>query len=80
MSLGGQGVDGQDPGVRVRAAQHRPVQHAGQPHVVHEEALAADEPLVLLAQHAAEAGGHAVSPGCSAACSAAQRMERTMFS
>ncbi len=62
--------------MRVRAAQHRAVQHAGQPHVVDEEALAADEPLVLLAQHPPEARGH----GVSSECSAAHLIERTMFS
>jgi hypothetical protein len=72
VGLGGQGVDGQDPGVRVRAAQHRAVQHAGQAHVVHEQALTADEPLVLLAQHPPETAGHG--------CSAAHLMDRTMFS
>jgi hypothetical protein len=82
VRLGGQGVDGQDPGVRVRAAQHRAVQHAGQAHVVDVVALAADEPLVLLAQHPAETPGHEVSPAArsEAGCSAAQRMDRTMFS
>ena len=47
-------VDRDDPGVGVRAAQDRAVQHARQVHVVDVGALAADEPHVLLAQHAAE--------------------------
>ena len=42
-----------DPGVRQRAAQDRAVQHARQLDVVHEQALAADEPRVLLAAAAA---------------------------
>ena len=45
---------------------------SGQAHVVDEEALTADEPLVLLAQHPPETVGHG--------CSAAHRMDRTMFS
>ena len=44
------GVHGHDPGVRQRAAQHRAVQHARQLDVIHEPALAADEPRVLLAR------------------------------
>ena len=80
VGLGRDGVDGDDPGVRVRAAQHRAVEHAGQVHIVHVRALAADEPLVFLAQHPPEARGHCDPPGCSAECWAAQRTERTMFS
>jgi hypothetical protein len=58
------GVDRDDPRVRDRAAQHRPVQHPGQEHVVEVGALPADEPLVLLAPQSTEAdraflnGGH----------------------
>ena len=55
VRLGGGGVDRHDPGVRVRAAQDRAVQHAGQVDVVDVAALAADEADVLLAEHAAEA-------------------------
>jgi hypothetical protein len=91
VRLGRDGVDGHDAGVRVRAAQHRPVQHAGQLHVVHVGALAADEPLVLLAQPPAETrrgpvrgGGHTrgsfASSGPVWPCFAAQRTERTIFS
>jgi hypothetical protein len=76
VGLGRDRVDGDDPGVRVGAAQHRAVEHAGQVHVVHVGALAADEPLVFLAQHPSVARSHPAS----FACSAAQRTERTMFS
>ncbi len=79
VGLGRRRVDRDDPGVRVRAAQDRAVQHAGQVDVVDVVAPAAQEPDVLLARHAAEpdrvAGGaeryrvvrcrsHAVAP-CS---------------
>ena len=47
-------VDRHDAGVGVRAGEDRPVQHAGQLHVVEVVAAAAQEPGVLLAQHAAE--------------------------
>ena len=76
MSLSGESVDRDDAGVRVRAAQHRAVQHARQVHVVHIQALAADEPLVLFAQHPAETRGHSASLECLAA----QRTDLTMFS
>ena len=70
--------------MRVRAAQHRPVQHAGQLHVVHVRALAADEPLILLAQHPAEARDAMAHPAASGSsgreCFAAQRIDLTMFS
>ena len=46
-------VDRVDLGVRERAAQDRHVQHVGQDDVVDVVALAADEPLVLLALDAA---------------------------
>ena len=49
------GVDRDDARVRVRAAQHRPVDHPGQPDVVEVGALAADEARVLLALQATEA-------------------------
>ena len=78
VGLGGRRVDRDDPGVGVRAAQDRAVQHAGQVDVVDVVAPAAQEPDVLLARHAAEADrvaggaerylvldrGHAVAP-CS---------------
>ena len=51
----GAGVDRPDPGVRVRAAQDRGVQHAGHGHVVDVIALPAKESRVLLAGHPAEA-------------------------
>ena len=57
VRLGGAGVDRDDPRVRVRAAQHRAVQHPGQRDVVDVAAAAADEPGVLLAPHRAEAHG-----------------------
>jgi hypothetical protein len=44
------GVDRDDPGVRQRAAQDRPVQHPRQLDVVHEGAPAADEPGILFAR------------------------------
>ena len=49
----GGGVHAHDAGVGQRAAQDRAVQHAGPPDVVHERALAAQEPGVLLAPHRA---------------------------
>ena len=85
------GVDREDLGVGVRAAQHRPMQHAGQADVVQVGALAADEPRVLLALEAAEAdralgaggldSGHAAHASCliAASRSAAQRTALTMF-
>ena len=63
VCLGRDGVDGHDPGVRVRAAQDRAVEHAGELHVVHEGAAAADEALVLLARPRTETAGHRLSPG-----------------
>ena len=59
----GRRVDGDDAGVRQRAAQHRAVQHPGQLHVVDVVALAADEPRVLLALQPAEADGALVGDG-----------------
>ena len=49
--------------VRVRRAQHGPVQHPGQVHVVDEPTLPADEPRVLLAANGPER--HYVSPFAS---------------
>jgi hypothetical protein len=49
------GVDRDDPGVCVGAAQHRSVHHSRQADVVEVVALAADEARVLLALQAAEA-------------------------
>ena len=49
------GVDREDLGVGVRAAQHHAVHHPGQADVVEVGALAADEARVLLALQAAEA-------------------------
>jgi hypothetical protein len=87
------GVDGDDARVRVRAAQDRAVDHAGQADVVQVGALAADEARVLLALQAAEADRallrrarevldrrhpHA-SCRVDASCSAAQRTAATMF-
>ena len=87
------GVDRDDARVRVRAAQHRAVDHPRQPDVVEVGALAADEARVFLALQATEADralglgarkvlddGHARTP-CLAACScsAAQRTAATMF-
>jgi hypothetical protein len=87
VGLGREGIDGQDPRVRVRAAQHRSVEHAGQADVVHVQALAADEPLVLLAEPPAEPGWrrpvcvrHPGSPRPVRSKSAAQRTDLTMFS
>ena len=55
MGLGGQRVDGDDPGAGVRAAQHGGVQHAGQGDVVDEPPAAAHEPGVFLPGHPTEA-------------------------
>ena len=49
MRFRGRGVDRHDPRVCVRAAQHGPVQHAGQLDVVDIGAAAAEETRVLLA-------------------------------
>ena len=49
------GVDREDPRVRVRAPQHRAVDHPRQPDVVEVAPLAADEARVLLALQATEA-------------------------
>ena len=57
------GVDRDDARVRVRAAQHLPVDHPRQPDVVEVVALAADEARVLLALQAAEADGAFLSDG-----------------
>jgi hypothetical protein len=54
VRLGLGGVDRHDPRVRVRAAQDRAVEHAGQLDVVDVVAVAADEAHVLLAEHAPE--------------------------
>ena len=51
----GRGVDRDDPGVGVGAAQDRAVDHPGQADVVQVGALAADEAGVLLALEAPEA-------------------------
>ena len=75
-----------DPGVRVRAAEERDVQHPGQRDVVGPVGLAGDEALVFLAQaRLAELSGfrlgylslrgHSLTPAC-----AARRTARTMFS
>src|SRR5262249_13213258 len=90
--LGGGGVDRDDAGVRVGAAKNGAVEHPGQLHVVDVVALAADEPRVLLAAHAAVAdgllgggflgGGHLPLPYALAgadSCSAAQRIALTML-
>ncbi len=55
MCLGRCGVDRDQPCVRVRAAQHRAVQHARQHEVVDVIALAAQEASVLLAHPPPEA-------------------------
>ena len=87
------GVDRDDLGVRVGAAQHRAVHHPGQADVVEVGALAADEARVLLALEPAEAdrplvvglGRFSVTAiahaSCfvAASCSAAQRTAPTMF-
>jgi hypothetical protein len=52
MCLGRRHIDSDDLGVRVRRTQDRKVQHAGQADVVDVVALTADEPRILLAQHA----------------------------
>ncbi len=90
VRLGRARVHRQDPRVRVRAAQHRAVQHAGQRDVVDEAAAAPDEPGVLLAQHAPVTHRRAVlarslvderaHDACSRSAAAACRTERTMFS
>ena len=87
------GVDREDPGVGVRAPQHGPVNHPGQPDVIQVGALAADEARVLLALESTEADrplgtragevlddrhAHA-SCLVAASCSAAQRTAATMF-
>ncbi len=76
-------VDGQDPGVRVRTAQDRPVQHAWQPQVVDERALAADEARVFLARdRPVRRVVLAAHPAASASASAwlAHCTDLTMFS
>ena len=95
VGFGGEGVDGDDAGVRVRAPQHGPVQHAGQADVIDVVALAPDETGVFFAQHAPEANRVAGRAGRSlgrrhagtssrsvlgSEWEAAQRMARTMFS
>ena len=81
------GVDREDLGVRVGAAQDRAVEHPRQHDVVEVGALAADEARVLLALHVAVAErcllrsgrrhGHLLASAPS--CSAAQRTALTMF-
>ena len=88
------GVDRDDLGVRVGAAQDRAVHHPRQVDVVEVGALAADEARVLLALEAAEAdrplgrrAGKVLDVDAHtsaslpdwASCSAAQRMALTMF-
>ena len=63
VRLGGQRVDGDDPGAGVRAAQHGGVQHAGQRDVVDEPAAAAHEPGVLFARHPTEAHSDSTHTG-----------------
>ena len=77
VRLGGGGVDADQAGVGHRRAEHGEVEHPRELDVVAVAALAAHEPLVLLAEHPAVAPdhgrrsrqpGHAGSPwGCSAA-------------
>ncbi len=55
MGFRGAGVDGDDPGVGVGAAQDGAVQHAGQVEVVDVVTLPADEAGVLFAGHTPEA-------------------------
>src|SRR5262249_32619571 len=81
------GVDRDDPGVRMRATQHGPVEHAGQDDVVEVGALAPDEARVLLALHGAVAdrrllrcgGGHPHLLAAARSCSAAHRTALTML-
>jgi hypothetical protein len=56
---GGAGVDGDDSGARVRAAQHGHVERPGHLHVVGEDRFAGEEDGVLLAEQALadDAGG-----------------------
>src|SRR6185503_5489804 len=81
-------VEGDDAGLRVRAAQHGHVEEAGQAEIVDEAAAARDEADVFLhRQRPAHPGrAHAVAPGsarmtsglappAAAACATA----RTMF-
>jgi hypothetical protein len=72
------GVDRTDARVRVRAAQARAVERAGQAHVVHEAREAAEQPWILDARHTRSdhARGHRASPAKS---SLARRTARTMF-
>src|SRR5207249_12150536 len=91
--LGGADVDRLDPRVSQRAAQHGAIQHPRQPYVVDVVALPAHEARVLLALQAAVAdrpflclgcfgGGHAQlssPPVATSGCSAAQRIDLTMF-
>ncbi len=55
MRLCRSGIDADDARVRIRRAQDRQVQHAGQLHVVDVGAFASDEPGILLAEHPAMA-------------------------
>ena len=55
VRLGGGGVDADQPGVGHRRAEHGEVEHPRQLDVVAVAALAAHEPLVLLAEHPAVA-------------------------
>src|SRR5690606_12485170 len=54
VRFGGGGVDRDEPGVGVGAAQDRPVEHSRQLDVVDVVAASADEAGVLLARHPAE--------------------------
>ena len=51
-ATGPRGVDTDEPGPRVRAAQDRAVEDAGRPHVVHEAPEPAEESRILAAGHA----------------------------
>ena len=87
------GVDRDDARVRVRAAEHGPVDHPREPDVVEVGPLAADEARVLLPLQPAEAdralgrGAGEVLDGCHAqtpcfavaSCSAAHWTAATMF-
>ena len=77
VRLGGGRVDGDDEGVRERAAQDRTVEHAGQVEIVDVVALAPQEPGVFLAQHAAEADR--VAAGCTGGVSVTVIAVRSFF-
>ncbi len=93
VRLRGSDVDRPDLGVRERAAQYRPVEHAGQGDIVDKDALAAQETCVLLARHwsvrlvknVLGIRCHATSPSSRSSSApdsyrAAHRTDRTMFS